>query len=547
MTESGDIETLRVERDEQGDVIETLIDVLDPLENQINKTSEAVKLRTKNALIERAKWQRTCEEDEDKRAMDFALSALDPVYFINTHGWTHDPRKVSVDETPRVPFVLYEQQEKFLRWLNECFVDQKKGAVTKSRDQGFSWISVAYAVWLWLFKPELNIVFGSRKAELVDKKGDPKSIFYKVRYFIESLPDHFKPEGWSLDRCSSMMKIVNPENGSTITGEGGDNMGRGNRGSIYFWDEAAFTPRAESVDGALSAVADCIIYGSTPNGECLFYEKVKNSRIRQFRMHWSDDPRKSKEWYDAIVAEFGEVIAEREYNCNHTVTSRAVAIPGKYVQAAIGLLFETYNSPGHVAAGLDVAAGGNDLSVLVKRDGPVVFDVLSLASDDNTNRTARWACGQSTDVHDLFYDGHGVGVGVGSWFSDNMMDFLFNFHAVNSSARASDREYPDGRQGPAKFINRRAELWWNVRERFQKTFLHVTEGHHYEPEEMISIPDDANLISQLSSLSFEDGAGGRLKMESKKGKKSPDFADALIYAFSGEPFIEYDDSNTVVI
>jgi phage terminase large subunit len=38
------------------------------------------------------------------------------------------------------------------------------------------------------------------------------------------------------------MKIENPELGGMIVGEAGDNIGRGNRTSIYFKDESAYYP-----------------------------------------------------------------------------------------------------------------------------------------------------------------------------------------------------------------------------------------------------------------------------------------------------------------
>ena len=80
--------------------------------------------------------------------------------------------------------------------------------------------------------------WGSRKKELVDKIGDPSSIFEKIRIILRSLPVEFLPAGFDFDENVKLMSIVNPETGATITGECGDNIGRGGRTLAYFEDEA---------------------------------------------------------------------------------------------------------------------------------------------------------------------------------------------------------------------------------------------------------------------------------------------------------------------
>ena len=171
--------------------------------------------------------------------------------------------------------------------------------VEKCRDVGLSWLCVAVAVWMFLFQPGTVVGFGSRKEEYVDKLGDPKALFWKIRTFIDLLPAEFRPAGWNSDKHAPFMRVINPETGAAIVGEAGDNIGRGNRTSIYFWDESAFYERPEKIDAALSQTSNCKGDVSTPNGEGNpFWKKRFGGRIPVFVFDWRDDPRKGPSWYE---------------------------------------------------------------------------------------------------------------------------------------------------------------------------------------------------------------------------------------------------------
>jgi hypothetical protein len=116
-----------------------------------------------------------------------------------------------------------------------------------SRDMGASWCTIAYAVWLFLFRPGSSVGFGSRKAQLVDRIGDMDSLFEKIRHCVAVLPPIFKPR-----YDASYMKLRNRDSGATITGESGDEIGRGGRKLIYFVDEAAHLEHPELIEAALS-------------------------------------------------------------------------------------------------------------------------------------------------------------------------------------------------------------------------------------------------------------------------------------------------------
>ena len=71
-----------------------------------------------------------------------------------------------------LPVVLFPRQREFIEWLHERFTTKTSAPVEKSRDSGATWMSCAFAVWLWLFYPGSTVGFGSRKEILVDRAGD---------------------------------------------------------------------------------------------------------------------------------------------------------------------------------------------------------------------------------------------------------------------------------------------------------------------------------------------------------------------------------------
>ncbi|MDQ2860565.1 MAG: hypothetical protein M3T55_07555, partial [Pseudomonadota bacterium] len=165
----------------------------------------------------------------------------------------------------RMPFILFPKQIEWVEWVHAHWREGTPGLTEKSRDSGVTWLSVALACSLCLHHHGLAIGFGSRKEEYVDKLGDPKSIFYKARMFMEELPVEFR-SGWDITRHARHLRLDFPQTGSTITGEAGSNIGRGDRASIYFVDEAAFLEQPLLVDASLSQTTNCRQDISTPNG-----------------------------------------------------------------------------------------------------------------------------------------------------------------------------------------------------------------------------------------------------------------------------------------
>jgi phage terminase large subunit len=220
-----------------------------------------------------------------------------PADFIDDWGMTYDPRLVDQGLPGMIPFLLFQKQRDFVDEVLRHWRERRPLIAEKSRDCGLSWVAIALSCTLCLHHESLSIGFGSRLTDYVDKIDEPKSLFWKARAFMENLPAEFRG-GWEGWRDAPHMRINFPGTGSYMGGEGGDQIGRGDRRSIYFVDESAHLERPKLIDASLAATTNCRIDISSVNGMANpFAEKRWSGRIDVFVFDWRDDPRKDEEWY----------------------------------------------------------------------------------------------------------------------------------------------------------------------------------------------------------------------------------------------------------
>ena len=158
---------------------------------------------------------------------------------------TYDPPRT-------LPLVLFPRQRELAAWLDEREAGHEEGLIEKCRQIGATWVTCAWAIWQWLYRPGFKITFGSRKSMFVDTAGNMDSIFERLRFIVRKLPPPVLPRGFDDAKHLLHMRILNPANGASITGEGGDEMGRGGRSSVYVVDEAAFLEHPDQVEAAIS-------------------------------------------------------------------------------------------------------------------------------------------------------------------------------------------------------------------------------------------------------------------------------------------------------
>jgi hypothetical protein len=214
--------------------------------------------------------------------------------FIEDWGVTSDPRNPEIGRPAAVPFVLFPKQREFIDWIFKHWRDQKPGLVEKSRDVGISWLAVGVGCAMCSLYDGMEIGYGSRKQEYVDEKDNPKSLFWKARFFQRHIPVEFRG-GWREAYDSPFMRMNFPGTGSFMGGEAGDDIGRGDRKAIFFVDEAARLPRPMLAEASLSATTNCRIDMSSVNGpNNVFAQKRHSGKVDVFIFDWRAQPLDAK-------------------------------------------------------------------------------------------------------------------------------------------------------------------------------------------------------------------------------------------------------------
>ncbi len=494
-----------------------------------------------------------------------------PADFITDWGCTFDPRNVERGLPSIIPFVLFPRQIELVDWIISHWKNQDPGIIEKSRDMGVSWLTVALACTLCLFYEGLAIGFGSRKEEYVDKIGEPKSLFWKARQFIAMLPQEFR-SGWNEKKHSAHMRIRFPETGSFMSGEAGDNIGRGDRSSIHFIDEAAFLERPKLIDAALAQTTNCRIDLSSVNGmNNSFAEKRHKGKIDVFVFDWRDDPRKDDAWYQKQCDILDPIIVAQEIDRNYSASAEGVIIPQPWVQAAVDSHIKLGIKPsGSRTSGLDIADEGRDNNAICLRDGILLKHIEEWSGKgSDIFETVEKAFGICDDFGytENRYDADGLGAGARG---DARV-----INAKRAEARAKNKEeggegiYPKAikviafrgsgsvseptapvpgagnsphsgagdRTNADFFANLKAQGWWGLRERFKQTYRAV-QGHDYDPDKIISIPSTlpidvrAKLTMELSQPTYKRNEAGKIIVNKQpEGTKSPNLADSVMIAY----------------
>lgn len=494
----------------------------------------------------RLKRMRVLENDPELLVAVKQVYANDPIKFIDDWAITYDPRR----QPAIMPFIMFPHQRELIEWFRQRDIRREDGIVEKSRDTGVTWLAVCYAVWSWLFQPGSKVAFGSRKEKLVDAPGDPDSIIEKARMLIRLLPPQLRPPGMT-ERDLSFCKLKNRSNGATITGEAGKQIGRGGRNTVYFIDEAAFLEQPESVEAALSANCDCKLYVSTPNRPGgPFFRYRHSGRYPVFTFHWRDDPRKDEAWAKGMRDKLEPWQYAREVEIDYHASMQDVCIPARWVAAAQQIRDYMHIEKGtRMVGGLDVGAGDNAECVFVARAGPVVL-MPRFWKGHNTTVSTRMTVDlyREYELERLNYDEIGVGAGVSATFGE--YDDLKIF-PINAGDRPTTQVWPDGKRAREKFANLKAELWWRMRDRFEKTYetwlscTGAAQSTRYPAEDLIALPPGTYpLVMQLSSVRAWPNNAGKITIESKaelhkRGVPSPDHAEALMLSMAPPARIAY--------
>lgn len=180
--------------------------------------------------------------------------------------------------------------------------------------------------------------------------------------------------------------------------------------------------------------------------------------------------------------------------------------------ASIQEAIERSLEPGRpVELGGDIARYGDDESVSALRRGPKAEVLWRKRKTDLMTVAGLYVQDiKKCEPEKVKIDADGMGAGV----VDRLVEQGYSIMEIHSGGKPRDSE---------KFKNLKAEIYWGFRDR-------LLDGN-------VDLPDDPELQAQLTSCMYKINSAGQIEIISKeemksKGLKSPDIAEAIIYAFA---------------
>ena len=468
--------------------------------------------------------------------------------FISDWGVTFDPRVISAGRSAHLPFVLQLKQRQMVEWIIERWKKSESGIIEKSRDTGVSWICMSVAIALCTLYDGMSIGFGSATKAKLDRSGDPDSLFFKGRMFVAGLPPEFRA-GCDIELNAPDERILFPATGSSITGEVGDNIGRGGRKALYFVDEAAFIEHPKLMESALSGTTDCRIDVSSVSLQGMdneFAIRRHSGRVPVFTLHYRDDLRRDAAWAAKKEASLDPVVWAADYEIDYTGAAKGVIIESAWVRAAIDahLALPKEDWAGTRWGALDIADEGLNLNAFAARHGNQIIECRRWSGKGSelqqTVERAFELCDEFR-LEGFDYDADGGGAharGPARQIAERRG--LKNYRPVRVNAfRGSSSVFDPERKAPGtdvknedRYHNAKAQGYGSLAGRFRNTYSAV-KGLPYDKTQLISL---SSSITELNKLCIElarprwkIATTGKLLVD-KLGDSalSPDLADALM-------------------
>jgi len=468
-----------------------------------------------------------------------------PAAWVNDWSTTFDPRNPERGIPSFTPFVLMPFQVRWLEFIARNWRLGQYNLTEKSRETGLSWLAVSFSVWLCIFHDGVRVGFGSYKAELVDELGNPGSLLEKMRILLRNLPREFRG-GWIEEQHSKRNQIDFPATRSAVSGAVGDNIGRGDRTSIFFVDEAAHLEHPILVDQALSATTNCRADISSVRGYAnSFAQKVHEGKLPVFRASWRDDCRKDAAWEKKMRDTHGDTTFGQEFDADYMAGEDGQVLDGKKLSACVDAHKKLgIRATGQLRAGLDIATVGRDLNALAIKHG-VVLKHVSVWKEPQVKQTTARALREchTLECTEMAYDAIAVGYSVGEFVhgltEGTGQEMRAEPFVAGESPENPTQLFPGGTmKNENMFANKAAQGAWNLRRLVDNTYRAVELGDTtIDRDEIFSIDSETvtdipSLLAELSRPTYSTNTAGKITVDkAPPGTRSPNRYDAVMIAF----------------
>lgn len=300
-------------------------------------------------------------------------------------------------------------------------------------------------------------------------------------------------------------------------------------------DECAGVPKSiwqDAVKLVTNENGRILAIGNADYENSNFHEATRSPLWQTMRIAFADSPAATGEpvpervaemlvsqlWVDELIAEHGaESAAVQRMVEGKFVTDRADGVIwGSKISASADLVA----AHGDRVAGVDVAAGGTDNTVVWVVDGNEAIAELVFSERDSRAQASKIADFVSGhDCERVYVDSIGVGYAMVGLIEERVDVAVVPVNVAQASTE------------PKRFWKLRDELWWRMREQIH--------GGVFRFADDVGVLADTELMQHLTEPRYTTDTGGRIRVESKKDMKargigSPDRADALILAACGQ-------------
>jgi phage terminase large subunit len=439
---------------------------------------------------------------------------------------TAEQQTLALIKADPIAFVTYvlgvDHIEEWQREFLFAVRDNPRVAVRSGHGVGKTAVLAWVCLWLLLFTPEVKIPITAPSASQIEA-----GIWSEIGSWLRKLERRWPALAQQLIKTSDRISRVDaPDDAFCIVRTAAKERPEALAGihspcAVFIVDEASGVDDSvyDAARGSMSTPgAKTILAGNPTRPRGYFYDAFNANASIWYRLHvpCHQSSRVSPEFIAQIAAEFGQ--ESNEYRIRvlgeFPLAEEAGLIPRPLIESAVGRNdIDACDAP--VIWGVDPARFGSDRTTLAKRQGNRLLEhVTSWSGKDNmqvvglilheiecTPKLLRPA--------EIVVDSNGFGAGV----ADRLRELGYQVSAVNTGERPQI--------DTTRFARLRDELWWRCREWFGSR--------------AVTMPNDEELIFELSCPTYEYDSSERIKVESKekvkarlRSKKSPDKADAFV-------------------
>ena len=241
------------------------------------------------------------DEDHGLRTELINACSASTLFYINTFCMTFRQKDVNPltgkeepCKNPHVPFITWPIQDLAVTSFEEGIELGEDRAADKSRDMGATWLCLAVIDHKFLFRDDFLTLMLSRTEAYVDDSGNPKSLFWKLDYIHEWLPDWMRPPACMPGQKNrTKMHLKNEWTNSIIDGESTTiNAARGDRRTLVFMDEFGAVQNGQAMRSATADVTPCRIINSTPKAGSEYSKWIMSGKIKIVKLPWYEHPGK---------------------------------------------------------------------------------------------------------------------------------------------------------------------------------------------------------------------------------------------------------------